>query len=77
MTWHQLAALGFERSTGYWWISAYDGPKIRFSPYNNGFRELVTKILENLPRDLPPAETVTALEAILVRATSMAGRHPP
>lgn len=55
MTWHQLASLGSEPG-GYWWISAYDGPRIRFSPYCNGFRDLLAKITEHLPPDLPPAE---------------------
>jgi hypothetical protein len=68
MTWHQLAALGQEPWTGYWWISAYDGPKIRFSPYDNGFPELLAEILENLPSDLPPAEADLVQQAVLARA---------
>jgi hypothetical protein len=68
ITWHQLARLGSEPS-GYWWITAYDGPKIRFSPYNNGFSELLAKIIENLPANLPPAETEMVRAAVLVRAS--------
>ena len=55
MTWPQLAAFSIEMS-GYWWIRFYHGPKIRFSPYSNGFDQLVRKIADNLPTDLPPAE---------------------
>ena len=55
MTWPQLAAFSIEMS-GYWWIRSYHGPKIRFSPYSNGFDQLVRKIADNLPTDLPPAE---------------------
>jgi len=55
MNWPQLAAFGVEMS-GYWWIRTYDGPKIRFSPYSNGFDQLVRQVADNLPTDLPPAE---------------------
>jgi len=55
MTWPQLAAFSIEMS-GYWWIRSYHGPKIRFSPYSNGFDQLVRKIADNLPTDPPPAE---------------------
>lgn len=63
MTWHQLAAIGVE-ANGYWWIKSPDGPKIRFSPYNNGFRELLRKIANNLPTNLPPAEANLIARAI-------------
>jgi hypothetical protein len=68
ITWHQLAMLGSEGS-GYWWIKAYNGPKLRFSPYNNGFRELLAKILENLPTNLPPVEAEMERTAVVVRAS--------
>ena len=67
MAWPQLAAFGVEVS-GYWWIRSYDGPKIRFSPYSNGFDQLVRKIADNLPTDLPPAEADLIAEAVLARA---------
>lgn len=67
MTWPQLAAVGIEMS-GYWWIRSYEGPKIRFSPYSNGFDQLVRKIAENLPTDLPPAEADVIAQAALARA---------
>ena len=67
MAWRQLAAFGVEMS-GYWWIRSYDGPKIRFSPYSNGFDQLVRKIADNLPTDLPPAEADLIAEAVLARA---------
>jgi len=69
MSWHQLAALGYE-PWGYWWVSAYDGPRIRFSPYSNGFAELIAKIRNELPPSLPPAALSAALEAVPVRAKS-------
>lgn len=66
MAWHQLARLGHE-PWGYWWISGYEGPKIRFSSYYNGFAELIAKIRKEIPSDLPPAASA-ALAAIPVRA---------
>src|SRR5262249_46853204 len=52
--WYQLAACGYDRVLGLWWIRAYEGPKIRFSPYCHGVAELLAKIREHLPDDLPP-----------------------
>jgi hypothetical protein len=69
MSWPQLAALGYE-PWGYWWISAYDGPRIRFSPYSNGFAELIAKVRRELPPSLPPGALSVALEGITVRPTS-------
>jgi len=66
MAWHQLARLGHE-PWGCWWISGYEGPKIRFSSYYNGFAELIAKIRKEIPSDLPPAASA-ALAAIPVRA---------
>jgi hypothetical protein len=67
ITWHQLAAAGFEAYSGYWWVSAFDGPRIRFSPYYNGFVELMRKVLDTLPTDHPPTADVTSLNAVLKR----------
>jgi len=55
MGWHELARAGAERS-GYLWIASFHGPKIRFSPYSNGAGELIAKVGQHLPTDLPPAD---------------------
>jgi hypothetical protein len=67
MTWPQLAAFSIEMS-GYWWIRSYHGPKIRFSPYSNGFDQLVRKIADNLPTDLPPAEAELIGQVVRVQS---------
>lgn len=68
ITWHQLARGGIEPSTGYWWVSSFDGPRIRFSPYYNGFVDLLRTIRERMPRDQPPTANVTSLETVIARA---------
>lgn len=54
MSWHELARIGTEW-TGYLWISSFEGPRLRFSPHDNGFDELALTIHHHLPTDLPPA----------------------
>jgi hypothetical protein len=45
MGWQELARFSEERPSGYLWISSYDSPRIRFSPYCNGVGELISTIL--------------------------------
>jgi hypothetical protein len=65
MSWHQLAATG--REYEYWWVSAFEGPRIRFSPYYNGASELLAEIRRHLPPDGPPTANVTVTRPVLVR----------
>jgi hypothetical protein len=67
MSWYELAEFGVE-PTGYYWVSGYDRMRIRFSPYQNGFDQLMRKVVDHLPTDLPPAEAQLAQTA-LVAAT--------
>lgn len=53
--WFELARAGAELS-GYIWISTFDGPRLRISPYDNGFDQLMYKIQRHLPRNGPPEE---------------------
>jgi hypothetical protein len=77
LTWHQLSAVGYEMGTGYWWVSAFEGPRIRFSPYYNGFIELLRTIRGKLPTDHAPTAAVTSMDAILARVTVPVGRTEP
>ena len=61
MAWPELARTGVAW-TGSHWISSFDGPRMHFSPYDNGFEQLQAKIAHHLPRDRPPAEPVVAAE---------------
>lgn len=71
MSWHELAAFGFEPASGYWWVRGFERPRIRFSPYCNGFHELCAKIVEHMPTNLPPADIALVLEhAIPARAAA-------
>ncbi|RXT48076.1 hypothetical protein B6S44_23660 [Bosea sp. Tri-44] len=72
MGWHELARIGVEW-TGYLWIASFEGPRLRFSPYDNGFDELATTIHWHLPTDLPPASPELGGEPMLVPAR-MRGR---
>jgi drug/metabolite transporter (DMT)-like permease len=65
ITWHELAAVGVELS-GYWWVSGYEGLRLRFTDYNHGFRELIAKIAENLPPEGPPPQVAEAMREVLV-----------
>ena len=67
MSWHELARVGAEW-TGYLWISSFEGPRLRFSPYDNGFDELVMTINHHLPTDLPPALPELDGEPLLAEA---------
>jgi hypothetical protein len=67
MTWYELARIG-EEWTGYLWISSFEGPRLRFSPYDNGFDEHALTIHEHLPSDLPPASPELAREPMLAEA---------
>lgn len=67
MTWYELARIG-EDWTGYLWIASFEGPRLRFSPYDNGFDELALTIHEHLPTDLPPASPELAREPMLAAA---------
>lgn len=67
MSWYELSRIGVEW-TGYLWISAFDGPRLRFSPYDNGFDELVLTIRRHLPTDLPPASPELSAEPLLAEA---------
>ena len=67
MSWHELARVGVEW-TGYLWISSFEGPRLRFSPYDNGFDELVMTINHHLPTDLPPASPELDGEPLLAEA---------
>lgn len=58
LSWCELSQFGVE-PTGYCWISGFAGPRIRFSPYDNGFDQLVAKVRRHLPDDMPPAEGVS------------------
>ena len=53
MPWIGLCYIGYE-FTGYCWISAYQQPRLRYSPYDNGHRELMDKITHHLRRNKPP-----------------------
>lgn len=64
MSWHELARFGQEPSE-YLWISSFDGPRIRFSPYDSGVGDLIRKILEHLPPDTPAADQAAAEAAAL------------
>jgi hypothetical protein len=70
MSWHQLAAMG--REYEYWWVSAFDGPRIRFSLYSNGVSELLAEIRRHLPLDEPPTANVTAARPVFVRRSNSA-----
>ncbi|KRE16169.1 hypothetical protein ASE66_10460 [Bosea sp. Root483D1] len=67
MSWHELARIGVEW-TGYLWISSFEGPRLRFSTYDNGFDELVLTIQHHLPTDLPPASPELSAEPLLAEA---------
>lgn len=67
LSWNELSRLGVEL-TGYYWISGFAGPRIRFSPYDNGFDQLMAKVSRHLPDDGPPAEMVHEPGLALVRA---------
>jgi len=67
MSWHELARVGVEW-TGYLWISSFEGPRLRFSPHDNGFDELVVTINHHLPTDLPPASPELDGEPLLAEA---------
>jgi hypothetical protein len=69
LSWNELSRFGVEW-TGYVWIASFDGPKIRFSPYDNGFDQLVAKVRRHLPGDSPPAETVPKTELALALVKS-------
>lgn len=66
LSWNELSHLGVEL-TGYYWISGVGGPRIRFSPYDNGFDQLMAKVARHLPDDAPPAEMVPQLELALAQ----------
>jgi hypothetical protein len=68
MNWNELSDIGIEGASGYWWISRFAGPRIRFSPYYGGFEQLMQKIVSHMPKDPPPAEIATAMEAALMAA---------
>jgi hypothetical protein len=67
--WNELSRFGVE-PTGYYWISGFAQPRIRFSPYDNGFDQLMAKVARHLPDNSPPAETVPKLEFALARIRS-------
>lgn len=67
LSWHALARLGYS-GWGYWWIQGYDGPVLRFGASDNGVSELLRKILDSLPPDVPPGDFEALLEPALVRA---------
>lgn len=67
ISWHELARIGAEW-TGYLWISSFAGPRLRFSPYDNGFDELALTIRHHLPTDLPPASPELGGEPLLAEA---------
>lgn len=67
MSWFELARIGVEW-TGYLWISSFEGPRLRFSTYDNGFDELALTIQRHLPTDLPPASPELAAEPMLAKA---------
>ncbi len=69
LSWNELSQFGVEL-TGYYWISGFGGPRIRFSPYDNGFDQLMAKVARHLPDDAPPAETVPKLDFALARIKS-------
>lgn len=64
MSWYELAHFG-QTNSGDYWISSYDGPRIRFSPYQSGVADLIMKILEHLPPDTPAADQAAAEAAAL------------
>lgn len=70
MGWSELARTGVEWS-GYIWISSFEGPRLRFSPYDNGFEQLMRKVRQHLPRNGPPAVP----ELMEVPALVMARAH--
>jgi hypothetical protein len=77
MSWHELSAFGYEAATGYWWVSAHGGPRVRFSPYSNGFPQLCAKIIEHFPMNLPPADRDLVLEhAVPARAAAARSGWP-
>jgi hypothetical protein len=67
MSWFELARIGGEW-TGYLWISSFEGPRLRFSTYDNGFDELALMIQRHLPTDLPPASPELARGPMLAEA---------
>ncbi|CAD5246963.1 conserved membrane hypothetical protein [Bosea sp. 62] len=67
LSWFELARIGGEW-TGYLWISSFEGPRLRFSTYDNGFDELALTIQRHLPTDLPPASPELAAEPMLAQA---------
>ena len=65
--WSELARIGIEW-TGYLWISSFEGPRLRFSTYDNGFDELALTVHHHLPTDLPPASPELGGEPMLAEA---------
>lgn len=72
LSWHQLAMFGYEPLTGYFWIAGPDGQRLRFSPYYNGCKELLEKILDHLPTDMPPAVHAISAEDLIRMQPAMA-----
>ena len=69
ISWNELSRWGVEW-TGYLWIASFEGPPIRFSTYDNGFDQLMAKVLRHLPDDSPPAETVPKRDLVLALVKS-------
>lgn len=67
MSWYELSRIGVEW-TGYLWISSFEGPRLRFSTYDNGFDELALTIQRHLPTELPPASPELAAAPMLAQA---------
>lgn len=72
LSWHELARIGVEW-TGYLWISSFEGPRLRFSTYDNGFDELALTVQGHLPTGLPPASPELGGEPMLAE-TRVRGR---
>lgn len=70
LRWDDLARLGDE-ITGYIWVEGREGPRIRFSSTHKGIRDLIAKVLEHLPEDMPAPDQAVARTALLRYAPAL------
>ena len=73
MAWNELSRFGVDW-TGMHWISSFDGPRLRFSPYDNGFKQLQAKIFDHIRRNGPPPDPVVTTPLALALAEAGAPR---
>ena len=71
LAWDDLARFGDE-ATGYLWVEGVSGKRIRFSPTHKGIRDLIGKVLQHLPHDMPPVDQAVARAALQRYAPALA-----